>query len=205
MNFSQLIIFILLIPFFLINHLQSIAGTCGTITAGIENYPEPNNIGYQYCDINGPDFLAPGDTGEYIDSNGNSKYFTMPKDGCNCGTHIVRIGNFRKEIRSTSGYWKLVSRPTNCGCGGIGSVNVEVVSGGQKIISYTYRAYCPSPMNACGGATFPIEFPSPHGDYLCVNYSMYCGYDGFDHMYEWACYSETECNKPNQGPPQCQW
>ena len=56
------------------------------------------------CDyVSGPAVLAPGETGEFVCSDGASVLFTMPEDAC--GTQTVTVGCCTFEVRSTLGKW----------------------------------------------------------------------------------------------------
>jgi len=58
------------------------------------------------CEIIGVDVLEPGQSAEYICSDGTIEIITMPEDAC--GTLTFNVGCCEIEIRSTDGHWELV-------------------------------------------------------------------------------------------------
>jgi len=59
------------------------------------------------CDcsvVSGPATLAPGESAEYVCSDGTTGILTMPEDAC--GTKSGRVGCCLVYVRSTSGHWE---------------------------------------------------------------------------------------------------
>jgi hypothetical protein len=55
------------------------------------------------CEISGPDTLSPGESAEYVCSDGTVEMITMPEDAC--GTQTFTVGCCEFEVRSTEGQW----------------------------------------------------------------------------------------------------
>ena len=54
--------------------------------------------------VSGPEILSPGESAEYICSDGTVSTITMPDDGC--GTQVFTVGCCQIHVRSTEGVWK---------------------------------------------------------------------------------------------------
>ncbi|WP_148278135.1 hypothetical protein [Desulfobacula toluolica] len=58
--------------------------------------------------VSGPDVLAPGESAEYVCSDGTTKLITMPEGAC--GTQTFTVGCCSVDVRATVGQWVFIER-----------------------------------------------------------------------------------------------
>nr|WP_319491800.1 hypothetical protein [uncultured Desulfobacter sp.] len=146
--------------------------------------------------VSGPDVLSPGESAEYVCSDGTTVIVTMPED--QCGVYETAVGCCTVKIRSTDGEWVLV--PNTGGVTGATKTNEvhtynfdfktfwEKIDGEMKyegVFNSNFVQSCDEIGECCGCAEEPSYAPENVAIIPDVSQFEYCTWAG--HCTNSAC------------------